>query len=117
MAIGICAIVTAQLAVNWLASVALLCGGGLMGDWKSERDALVTETIELAKSVNVEIEWQRAQPKEVVERIRIDALDYRGCERGEIKKRVESFKAQQKRVAREEYAASLLRRIKSITKP
>jgi hypothetical protein len=44
--------------------------------------------------------------------------DYGGSERDEIRKRVESFKAQQERFMREreEYANSLLRRIERVTK-
>ncbi|WP_035685986.1 hypothetical protein [Bradyrhizobium sp. Cp5.3] len=89
-----------------------------MHDWKSELDALVAETIAFAKSMKVEIERPRSLPKEAVERGGLSAPDYDGSERDEIKKRVESFKANQERFMREreEYANSLLRRIRPITK-
>lgn len=90
-----------------------------MHDWKSELDALVKETMAFTKSLEVEIERPRSQPKEIVERIEHSAREYRGSERDEIRKRVESFRAHQQRFMREreEYAASRLRQIKPITKP
>ncbi len=87
-----------------------------MHDWKSELDALVAETTAFAKSLKVEIEGPRSLPKEAIERSGLSAPDYGGSEREEIKKRVESFKAHQKRFMREreEFANSLLRRIRPI---
>lgn len=60
----------------------------------------------------------RPQPNEAVEQGTSSGPDYGGSERDEIKKRVESFKAHQERFMREreEYADSLMRRIKPITK-
>lgn len=89
-----------------------------MHDWKSELDALVAETMAFAKSLKVEIERPRPQPTEIDERRGLSVPDYGTSERDEIRKRVESFKAHQERFMREreEYAASLLRRIRPITK-
>ncbi|MFK4485014.1 hypothetical protein [Bradyrhizobium sp. USDA 336] len=88
-----------------------------MHDWKSELDALVAETMAFAKSLKVEIERPRPPPKEAVDRGSLSVADYGGSERDEIRKRVESFKAHQERFMREreEYADSLLRRIRPIT--
>lgn len=87
-----------------------------MHDWKSELDALVAETAAFARSLKVKIE--RPQPNQAVEQVAPSGPDYGGSEREEIRKRVESFKANQERFMRErqEYADSLLRRIKPITK-
>lgn len=85
-----------------------------MHDWKSELDALVAETTAFARSLKVEIELP--QPKEVVEQGTPSVPDNGGGERDEIRKRVESFKAHQERFMREreEYADSLLRRIRPV---
>ncbi|WP_375791472.1 hypothetical protein ACE102_47125 (plasmid) [Bradyrhizobium sp. vgs-9] len=91
-----------------------------MHDWKSELDALVAETMAFAKAMKVEIELPRPQRKEIVERggLSVPVSDHGASERDEIRKRVESFKAHQERFMREreEYADSLLRRIRPITK-
>ncbi|WP_256808138.1 hypothetical protein [Bradyrhizobium sp. Bra64] len=89
-----------------------------MSDWKSDLDAFVTETMAFAKSVKIEVDRPQPQPKEVVERIGLNQLDYGGKERDEIKKRVESFRVHQERFIREreDYAASMLRRINPVTK-
>lgn len=86
-----------------------------MHDWKSELDALVAETTAFARSLKVD---ERPQPKEVVEQDTAGVPDYGGSERDEIRKRVETFQAHQERFMREreEYADSLLRRIKPIVK-
>lgn len=88
-----------------------------MHDWKSELDALVAETMAFAKSLKVEIERPQPQPKGVDERDGLSVRDYGASERDEIMKRVESFKAHQERFMREreEYADSLLRRIRPVT--
>ncbi|WP_049823895.1 hypothetical protein [Bradyrhizobium sp. WSM2254] len=88
-----------------------------MHDWKSELDALVEETTAFARSLKVEIERPRPQPKEVVEQGAPGVPGYGSSERDEIRKRIESFKAHQERFMREreEYADSLLRRIRPIT--
>ncbi|MGY0576071.1 hypothetical protein ACTGJ9_037840 [Bradyrhizobium sp. RDM12] len=66
----------------------------------------------------MKIERPRSVPKKVVEPSCLSFPDYGDSERDEIRKRVESFKAQQERFMREreEYANSLLRRIRPITK-
>ncbi|MDA9463124.1 hypothetical protein [Bradyrhizobium sp. CCBAU 53415] len=89
-----------------------------MRDWKSELDAFVAEAMALAGSLKVEIGQRRPQLKEVVDRDGVSLPDYGGGERDQIRKRVERFKAHQERFMREreEYANSLLRRIKPITK-
>jgi hypothetical protein len=89
-----------------------------MRDWKNELDALVTETMAFAKSVKIEVDRPRPQPKEVVDLIGLNELDYGGSERDEINKRVDGFRAHQERFMREreEYAASILRRIKPNTR-
>lgn len=89
-----------------------------MQDWKSELDALVAETVAFARSLKGQTEWPQPQPKEVVEQGASSVPDYGRSERDEIRKRVESFKAHQKRFMREreEYADSLLRQIRPITK-
>lgn len=86
-----------------------------MHDWKSELDALVAETTAFARSLKVD---ERPQPKEVVEQDTASVPVYGGSERDEIRKRVESFQAHQERFMREreEFADSLLRRIKPIVK-
>ncbi|MBP0114376.1 hypothetical protein [Bradyrhizobium vignae] len=88
-----------------------------MQDWKKELGALVAETMASAKS-KVEIERPRSVEKEAVEQGGLTAPGHGGSERDEIKKRVESFKAHQERFTREreEYAESLLRGIRPITK-
>ncbi|GLR91412.1 hypothetical protein [Bradyrhizobium iriomotense] len=89
-----------------------------MRDWKSELDALVAEATAFAGSLKVEIEQPRPQPKKVVDRGGLSVPDYGGSERDQIRKRVETFKAHQERFMREreEYANSLLRRIRPVTK-
>ncbi|MCK1397029.1 hypothetical protein IVB45_05065 [Bradyrhizobium sp. 4] len=89
-----------------------------MYDCKSELDALVAETMAFAKSLKVEIERPRPQPEKVGEWTGLSVPEYGASERDEIRKRVEIFKAHQERftLEREEYADSLLRRIRPITK-
>ncbi|WP_018322905.1 hypothetical protein [Bradyrhizobium sp. WSM2793] len=87
-----------------------------MRDWKSELDALVAEA--MAFALKVEIGQPRPELKEAIDRDGVSLPDYGGSERDQIRKRVESFKAHQERFMREreEYANSLLRRIRPITK-
>lgn len=110
-----------SLACDELARLAwrdYFVGVASMHDWKSELDALVAETMAFTESLKVEIERPRSVPKKVVEPGCLSVPDYGGSERDEIRKRVESFKAQQERFMREreEYANSLLRRIERVTK-
>lgn len=87
-----------------------------MNDWKSELDALVAETMAFTNSLKVVVNAPRSLPEHAVERNGLSTLGGGGSEREEIKKRVESFKAHQERFTREreEYANSLLRRIRPI---
>jgi hypothetical protein len=79
-----------------------------MTDWKTDRDALVDETMAFARSV------RREQPAtDLVERPRLQPMNWGGPQREEIRQRVSNFKAQQQRLIREreDYAASTLRRV------
>ena len=89
-----------------------------MRDWKSELDALVAETTAFTRSLKKDIEHPRPQPQAVPKRDGLSVPVHGASERDEITKRVESFKAHQERFMREreEYADSLLRRIRPITK-
>ncbi|UVO30492.1 hypothetical protein [Bradyrhizobium arachidis] len=88
-----------------------------MRDWKSELDALVAEAMAFAES-QVEIEQAPASTEESRPRDGLSVPDYGGSERDQIRKRVERFKAHQQRFMREreEYANSVLHRIRPITK-
>lgn len=81
-----------------------------MSHWKSDLDSLVAETMAFAKSIT----RSTPRPKEEVDRIGLKPLDYNGNERNEILRRVQNFKAHQQRFAqeREEYAASMLRKMR-----
>ncbi|MBP0111032.1 hypothetical protein [Bradyrhizobium vignae] len=89
-----------------------------MRDWKSELDALVAEATAFAGSLEVELEQPQPQLKEVANLDGLSVPDHGSSQRDQIRKRVESFKAHQERLMREreEYANSLLRRIRPITK-
>jgi hypothetical protein len=81
-----------------------------MTSWQADFDALVQETMALAKSVRVEPPIPRA----VVEPNRMLALSLNSSERDQIRQRVANFKAHQERFAREreDFAAPLLKRIR-----
>jgi hypothetical protein len=70
-----------------------------MTNWKADLDALVQESIAIAKSIPVEP--NRTPP-----------VNPNNSERDEIRQRVSNFRAHQERFAREreEFAASLLKR-------
>ncbi|KRQ12134.1 hypothetical protein [Bradyrhizobium manausense] len=89
-----------------------------MRDWKSELDALVAEAMAFAGSLKVEIELAPGSTEKSPRRDGLSVPDYGGSEREQIRKRVERFKAHQERFMREreEYANSLLRRIRPVTK-
>lgn len=89
-----------------------------MHDWKKELDALLAETTAFTKSLKIEIERPQSLPRKDTGQGRLSAPEYGGSEREEIKKRVDSFQAHQERFMREreEYANSLLGRIRPITK-
>ncbi|MGY8683894.1 hypothetical protein Q2941_39895 [Bradyrhizobium sp. UFLA05-153] len=86
-----------------------------MSDWKADLAALIAETRALTRTLNDSVEQPRPQPRETVQRIGLDPIDWGGPEREEIRKRVESFKANQQRFIREReaYAASVLTRMRS----
>jgi hypothetical protein len=93
-----------------------------MTDWKAELDALVQESMVLAKSIRVEPAAPRAiieppVPRNIVEPNRLPPVSPPKSERDEIRERVSNFKAHQERFAREreEFAASLLKRISERT--
>ncbi|MDH2406662.1 hypothetical protein QCM77_43515 [Bradyrhizobium sp. SSUT18] len=67
-----------------------------------------------AKSLKMDIERSRPEPKKIVEPGGLSLPDYGGSERDEIRMRIETFKAYQERFMREreEYAELLLRRIR-----
>jgi hypothetical protein len=81
-----------------------------MTNWQADLDALVQETMALTKSVRVEPPIPRA----VVDPKRMLALTLNHSERDDIRQRVANFKAHQERFAREreDYAASLLERVR-----
>jgi len=89
-----------------------------MRDWKSELDALVAEAMAFAGSLKVELERPRPPLKEVDDLNGPSVPEDGSSERDQIRKRVERFKAHQERLMREreEYANSLLRRIRPIEK-
>jgi hypothetical protein len=95
------------------------CLGGIrMTNWKADFDALVEETMSFVRNTGVE----PAPPQTIVEPLaprvtaepsRLPPVSLPKSERDEIRERVSNFKAHQTRVAREreEYAASLLKRM------
>ncbi|WFU39891.1 hypothetical protein QA640_37070 [Bradyrhizobium sp. CB82] len=89
-----------------------------MRDWKSELDALVAEAMAFAGSLKVEIDKAPASNEKSRRQDGRSVPDYGDSERDQIRKRVEGFKAYQERFMREreEYANSVLRRIRPITK-
>jgi hypothetical protein len=80
-----------------------------MADWKSELDALVKETMAFAKSLRVE----PPMPPTLVELNRVPPVKGIDSEREEIRQRVASFQAHQRRFIseREDYASSEWKRI------
>ncbi len=89
-----------------------------MGHWKAELDALVAETRSFTSAIHEELARPAPQPKESIERIGLKPLDYGGSERDEILKRVQNFRTHQQRFIqeREEFAASMLFKLKPLTK-
>ena len=81
-----------------------------MTGWKADLDALVQESMALAKSLRIE----PPMPRATVEPSRMPSpVNRNKSERDEIQQRVSSFRAHQERFAREreEFAASLLKRM------
>jgi hypothetical protein len=86
-----------------------------MTNWQADLDALVKETMALTKSVRVE----PPTPPAVVEPNRMPSVNLNNSERVEIRKRIANFKAHQERFAREreDFAASLLKRMRGQSGP
>jgi hypothetical protein len=111
-----------------------------LGDWRKERDALVSETMAFVRAVRSQmpistepivaplqrsevaqrvasIGPERAQPTfgETIEQHRLQPMTWGAAEREEIRQRVASFKAHQERFNREraDFAASTLMRIQA----
>ena len=84
-------------------------GKRVMTDWKTDLDALVGETMAFARTI------RREQPPatDLVERPRLQPMNWGGPQREEVRQRVANFKAHQQRLIREreDYAASTLRRM------
>jgi hypothetical protein len=78
-------------------------------DWKTDRDALVDGGMAFARTVRRE-----APATDLVERPRLEPMNWGGPQREEITQRVSNFKAQQQRLIREReaYATSTLRKMK-----
>jgi hypothetical protein len=90
-------------------------GERAMGDWKIELEALIRETTAFASAVRHNTGRERPSPTEMVERIGLKPLEVSDTERQQIINRVKSFKAHQQRLIkeREEYAASVLSKVRS----
>jgi hypothetical protein len=89
-----------------------------MTNWKTDLDALVKETMALVKNNRVEPSASTPMieppvPRTVAEPGRLPPVRLPKSEGGEIRERASNFKAHQERFAREreEYAASLLKRM------
>jgi hypothetical protein len=81
-----------------------------MTNWQADLEALVQETMTFTKGVRVD----PPMPRVVVEPNRIPPANLNNSERDEIRQRVANFRAHQERFAREreDFAASLLKRIR-----
>jgi hypothetical protein len=111
-----------------------------MGDWKKERDALISETMAFVRTVRSQmpistepivarlqtsadaekvasVSPERAQPTfdEMVERHRLQPMKWGGPQREEIKQRIAAFRSHQERFIqeRQNYAASTLMRMQA----
>lgn len=97
-----------------------------MSDWKSELEAMLVQTEAIAREAVarsiVILPPAPAEPslptlqKPLPEKIATDAIDWGPSEREQIAKRVESFRAHQRRVAREreDYAAATIARMRQL---
>jgi hypothetical protein len=88
-----------------------------MSDWQAELDELFRQNAVSLKSIELKVEVPRVPPRGTVEPVVSPLVaKSRGSEREQIMKRVASFKAHQQRAIREreEYAASVLVRLKAI---
>ena len=95
-----------------------------MSDWKAELEAMLAQTDALARKVSAEAVSQRPSPavsapvtRERAEPSRLRPVDWRVSERDEIHKRVESFRAHQRRFAREreQFASSVIAQMRRPT--
>jgi hypothetical protein len=86
-----------------------------MTNWKSDLDALIDETMAFAKRIRA----APPMPRTVVEPNRMPPVTWTVSAREEIGHRVANFKAHQQRFAREreDYAASILKRIWTSQRP
>ena|SRR5579863_9643925 len=85
-----------------------------MSDWKAELDALVSETMDFARSLRSQLPPSMGKPESIrPEPARLEPMNWGGSEREEIQRRVASFKAHQQRHTRqrEDYAASEWKRM------
>ena len=83
----------------------------MSGDWKAQLDAFVAGTKAHTEALNGEAGQRRAQPREAVEWIGLNPLDYGGVERDAMEKRVENFRKHQERFSRERGVASWILQI------
>jgi hypothetical protein len=79
--------------------------------WKADLDALVTETWAFTGTLIDSVTQPCLQPRETIQRIGLGGSP----EREEIRKRIETFRAHQRRFnrEREDYAASVIRNMRS----
>ena len=85
-----------------------------MSDWKAELDALVSETMDFARSLRSRVPVSIGKPGPIrSEPARLEPMNWAGSEREDIQRRVASFKAHQKQHTqqREDYAASEWKRM------
>jgi hypothetical protein len=81
-----------------------------MTNWQADLDALLQETMRLARSAGIE----PLVPRAVIEPQRMSPVNLNNSERDQIQQRVANFKAHQERFAREreDFAASLLKKMR-----
>jgi hypothetical protein len=87
-----------------------------MDDWQAELEELFKQSTNFVKSVALKIEVPRVRSRAIVEPVIAPPVaKVTSSEREEIAKRVASFRAHQQRAIREreEYAASVLVRLKA----
>jgi hypothetical protein len=87
-----------------------------MRNWKAELDALFADTTAFAQRSRAKPEQAAPHPREIVAKAAFPPVA-RGSEYEEIRKRVLSFRAHQQRFIREreEYAASMLRKMRAVS--
>jgi hypothetical protein len=89
-----------------------------MSDWKAELDALVSETMDFARSLRSQLPVSVAAPERIrpdprPEPVKLEPMNWGGSEREEIQRRVANFKVHQQHHTRqrEDYAASEWKRM------